>query len=83
MQAEISVVATRGFRDAVENLGLQVALEGDVFGTGCSSGMALGGEACQEGNVLGIMVDLGAVWSDSEAVDVFGRIRCDGGYWVN
>ena len=46
MQAEISVVATGDFLGEVENHGLQAVLEGNVFGTGDSYGMALGGEAC-------------------------------------
>ena len=44
-----------------------MATEGDVFGTGGSSRMALGGRACRKGNVLGMLVDLGKVWSDFES----------------
>ena len=60
-----------------------MAPEVDVFGTGGSSRKALGGRACREENVFGMKVDLVRSRVIPGAVDVFGRIRCDGGCWVN
>jgi len=39
------MIATGDFRGEVKNLELWVTLEGDVFGTGGNSGMALCGRA--------------------------------------
>ena len=49
------MVTTQNFQGEVENLGLQVTLQGDVFRTRGNSGKTLGGGTRWEGNIFGIL----------------------------
>ena len=49
------MVTTQNFQGKVENLGLQVTPQGDVFRTRGSSGMTLDGGTCWEGNIFGML----------------------------
>ena len=57
--------------------------EGDLFRTGGSSRVALGGGACREGNIFVTKVDLSAVWSDSERMWSDGGINTDQELWIS